>query len=107
MHFRDLNEAQILALAVTAEEEDAHIYRDFAQLRIRDFTYGHFEMFVRLRLGDGQTSNLANSANKRLRSGPAACDSSASYLLRACYCHWRAAAWACCWQSGETLCSYR
>ncbi len=29
MHFRDLNEAQILALAITAEEEDARIYRDF------------------------------------------------------------------------------
>src|SRR6266481_5199078 len=31
MHFRDLNEAQILALAITAEEEDARIYRDFAE----------------------------------------------------------------------------
>ena len=31
MHFRDLNEAQILALAITAEEEHARIYRDFAQ----------------------------------------------------------------------------
>ena len=30
MHFSDLTEAQILAVAVTAEEEDAHIYRDFA-----------------------------------------------------------------------------
>ncbi|MEP6820735.1 MAG: hypothetical protein ABI946_00120 [Chthoniobacterales bacterium] len=30
MHFRDLNEAQVLALAGTAEE-DAHIYRDFAE----------------------------------------------------------------------------
>jgi rubrerythrin len=30
MHFRDLNESQILALAITAEEEDARIYRDFA-----------------------------------------------------------------------------
>src|SRR5882724_11858230 len=27
MHFRDLNEAQILALAVTAEEEDGHRHR--------------------------------------------------------------------------------
>jgi len=35
MRFKDLTEAQILALAVTAEEEDAHIYRDFAEtLRI-------------------------------------------------------------------------
>ena len=31
MLFRDLNEAQILALAITAEEEDARIYRDFAE----------------------------------------------------------------------------
>ncbi len=31
MHFRDLNEAQILALAITAEEEDSRIYRDFAE----------------------------------------------------------------------------
>jgi len=31
MHFRDLNEAQILALAITSEEEDGRIYRDFAE----------------------------------------------------------------------------
>jgi erythrin-vacuolar iron transport family protein len=31
MQFRDLSEAQILALAITAEEEDARIYRDFAE----------------------------------------------------------------------------
>jgi rubrerythrin len=31
MRFRDLSEAQILALAITAEEEDARIYRDFAE----------------------------------------------------------------------------
>jgi rubrerythrin len=31
MQFRDLNESQILALAITAEEEDARIYRDFAE----------------------------------------------------------------------------
>src|SRR5881394_3351191 len=36
MHFRDLNEAQILALAITAEE-DAHIYRDFAESLRADF----------------------------------------------------------------------
>lgn len=30
MRFNQLNEQQLLALAVTAEEEDAHIYRDFA-----------------------------------------------------------------------------
>src|SRR5258708_21055820 len=37
MHFRDLNQAQILALAVTAEEEDARIYRDFAESLRADF----------------------------------------------------------------------
>ncbi len=31
MHFKELNESQILALAVSSEEEDAHIYRDFAE----------------------------------------------------------------------------
>ena len=37
MHFRDLNESQILALAVTAEEEDARIYRDFAVSLRKDY----------------------------------------------------------------------
>jgi len=37
MKFRDLNEAQILALAITAEEEDSHIYRDFAESLRADF----------------------------------------------------------------------
>ena len=31
MRFCDLNESQLLALAITAEEEDGRIYRDFAQ----------------------------------------------------------------------------
>ena len=31
MLFSELNAAQILALAITAEEEDAHVYRDFAE----------------------------------------------------------------------------
>jgi len=30
VHFRDLSESEILALAVTAEEEDERIFRDFA-----------------------------------------------------------------------------
>ena len=30
MKFSDLNESQLLALAIYAEEEDSHIYRDFA-----------------------------------------------------------------------------
>src|SRR4051812_12149909 len=37
MHFRDLNEAQILALAITAEEEDGRIYRDYAAALRADF----------------------------------------------------------------------
>lgn len=37
MHFRDLNESQILAVAITAEEEDARIYRDFAESLRQDF----------------------------------------------------------------------
>jgi rubrerythrin len=37
MQFRDLNEAQLLAVAITAEEEDARIYRDFAERLRADF----------------------------------------------------------------------
>lgn len=37
MHFRDLTEAQLLAVAIAAEEEDGHIYRDFAATLRKDF----------------------------------------------------------------------
>jgi len=37
MRFDELNEAQILALAISAEEEDAHIYRDFADSLRKEF----------------------------------------------------------------------
>ena len=37
MHFRDLNESQILALAITAEEQDSRIYRDFAESLRKDY----------------------------------------------------------------------
>lgn len=37
MRFDDLNESQILALAITAEEEDGHIFRDFAEKFRKDF----------------------------------------------------------------------
>jgi rubrerythrin len=47
MHFRDLNEAQILAVAIRAEEEDAHIYRDFADSLRADFP-ASAEMFVKM-----------------------------------------------------------
>jgi rubrerythrin len=37
MHFRDLTEAQLLAVAIMAEEEDARIYRDYAQTLQAEF----------------------------------------------------------------------
>jgi len=37
MRFEDLTEAQVLALAITAEEEDGRIFRDFAQEYRKDF----------------------------------------------------------------------
>src|SRR6266498_2484362 len=47
VHFRDLNETQILALAITAEEEDARIYRDFAESLRTDFP-ATAELFTRM-----------------------------------------------------------
>ena len=47
MHFRDLNEAQILALAITSEEEDGHIYRDFAE-KLRASYPATAELFIRM-----------------------------------------------------------
>src|SRR5258706_10624375 len=47
MRFRDLNEAQILAVAITAEEEDARIYRDFAESLRTDFP-ATAELFTRM-----------------------------------------------------------
>jgi rubrerythrin len=47
MHFRDLNEAQLLAVAISAEEEDGHIYRDFAEALRRDFP-GTAELFTKM-----------------------------------------------------------
>src|SRR5207253_5383164 len=47
MHFLDLNEAQILALAIAAEEEDARIYRDFAESLHADFP-ATAELFTRM-----------------------------------------------------------
>ena len=37
MHFKDLSEAQLLAVAITAEEEDGRIYRDYAAALRADF----------------------------------------------------------------------
>jgi erythrin-vacuolar iron transport family protein len=47
MRFKDLNEAQILAVAITAEEEDAHIYRDFAESLRKDFPASS-ELFMKM-----------------------------------------------------------
>jgi rubrerythrin len=47
MRFRDLNESQLLALAISAEEEDAHIYRDFADALRADFP-ATTELFVKM-----------------------------------------------------------
>lgn len=47
MKFSDLNEAQLLALAITAEEEDGHIYRDYAESLRADFP-DTAELFTRM-----------------------------------------------------------
>src|SRR5947209_2179196 len=47
MHFRDLSESQIMALAVTAEEDDSRIYRDFSESLRADFS-ATAELFTRM-----------------------------------------------------------
>jgi rubrerythrin len=47
MHFRGLNEAQILALAIAAEGQDARVYRDFSQSLRADFP-ATAELFARM-----------------------------------------------------------
>ena len=65
MHFRDLNEAQILALAVSAEEEDARIYRDFAESLRADFP-ATAELFTRMaEEEDGHRQRLSESYRQR------------------------------------------
>ncbi len=65
MHFRDLNEAQILALAITAEEEDARIYRDFAESLRTDFP-ATAELFTRMaEEEDGHRHRLIESYRQR------------------------------------------
>jgi rubrerythrin len=65
LQFRDLNEAQILALAITAEEEDAHIYRDFAQWLTADFP-SDAELFSRMAgEEDGHRHRLIASYQRR------------------------------------------
>src|SRR5882757_7436956 len=65
MHFRDLNEAQILALAITAEEEDARIYRDFAESLRTDFP-ATAELFTKMAAEeDGHRHRLIDSYRQR------------------------------------------
>jgi rubrerythrin len=47
MKFSDLNEAQILAVAISAEEEDSRIYRDFADSLRTDFP-ATAELFLKM-----------------------------------------------------------
>jgi len=65
MRFHDLNEAQILALAVTAEEEDARIYRDFAESLRADFP-ATAELFTKMAAEeDGHRHRLSELYRQR------------------------------------------
>ena len=65
MHFRDLSEAQILALAITAEEEDARIYRDFAESLRANFS-ATADLFTRMALEeDGHRHRLIELYRKK------------------------------------------
>jgi erythrin-vacuolar iron transport family protein len=65
MKFSDLNEAQILALAVTAEEEDARIYRDFAESLRTDFP-ATAELFTKMaEEEDGHRHRLSEEYRRR------------------------------------------
>lgn len=65
MHFRDLNEPQILALAITAEEEDARIYRDFAESLHTDFP-ATAELFTKMAIEeDGHRHRLIEMYRRR------------------------------------------
>jgi len=65
MQFRDLNEAQILALAITAEEEDARIYRDFAESLRVNFS-ATADLFTKMALEeDGHRHRLIELYRKK------------------------------------------
>src|SRR5580692_4511000 len=65
MNFRDLNESQILALAITAEEEDARIYRDFAESLRKDFP-ASADLFTKMAgEEDGHRHRLLESYRRR------------------------------------------
>jgi erythrin-vacuolar iron transport family protein len=65
MHFHDLTEAQILALAITAKEEDARIYRDFAESLRVDFS-ATADLFTRMAVEeDGHRHRLIDLYRKK------------------------------------------
>lgn len=65
MQFRDLTEAQILALAITAEEEDARIYRDFAESLRANFA-ATADLFTKMALEeDGHRHRLIELYRKK------------------------------------------
>jgi len=65
MQFRDLKEAQILALAITAEEEDARIYRDFAESLRANFA-ATADLFTKMALEeDGHRHRLIELYRKK------------------------------------------
>ncbi|MBF0503637.1 MAG: rubrerythrin [Candidatus Omnitrophica bacterium] len=65
MYFHDLTEAQVLALAISAEEEDGHIYRDFAEALRKDFPVTA-DLFVRMSKEEsGHRSRLISLYQKR------------------------------------------
>ncbi|WP_426670452.1 iron exporter MbfA [Mucilaginibacter sp. McL0603] len=65
MHFKELTEPQILALAVGAEEEDAHIYRDFAESLREEFPASS-ELFEKMAFAeDGHRHRLIELYRKK------------------------------------------
>ena len=65
MKFSDLNEPQLLALAISAEEEDSHIYRDFADSLREDFP-ATAELFNKMAVEeDGHRHRLTEMYRRR------------------------------------------
>jgi rubrerythrin len=65
MNFSNLNESQILALAITAEEEDARIYRDFAESLRKDFA-ATADLFTKMAAEeDGHRHRLIDAYRQR------------------------------------------
>jgi rubrerythrin len=65
MRFSDLNEPQLLALAISAEEEDSHIYRDFADSLRGEFA-ATAELFDKMAVDeDGHRHRLTELYRRR------------------------------------------